>query len=282
MPCRAQVVLLGDAFDTRPFRLAWPPGTAIYLVAPLEAHAAAEAVLASQVRRTIDAVWRPCEGNAELLVRMRAVLGLHGPTCALCDAACQEAVSIAEGLAAAAATSTASTTTTTSPSTSAPTSTPAAAAKGRRPARPPGPRAPPGCLLRRVAVDYQASARASWEPRALRALWHPNTRLPASLAMRVLIGPLLTPANLNPGFACLVASPRVAAWPAAAQPAANRSGAPPLLAPLAEAGFRADRLSVWAVQGLSGLDMDVQVSHKRQRTVGQAVDVGSPGREATP
>lgn len=29
-----QVVLVGDGFDTRPFRLAWPPGTVIYMVAP--------------------------------------------------------------------------------------------------------------------------------------------------------------------------------------------------------------------------------------------------------
>lgn len=43
-----QVVLLVDAFDTRPFRLPWPPGTLLFLVAPGEAHEKAEAVLAQQ------------------------------------------------------------------------------------------------------------------------------------------------------------------------------------------------------------------------------------------
>ncbi|KAG1665995.1 hypothetical protein FOA52_010093 [Chlamydomonas sp. UWO 241] len=40
-----QVVLLGDGFDTRPFRLLWPQGTVIFLVAPSECHELAEAVL---------------------------------------------------------------------------------------------------------------------------------------------------------------------------------------------------------------------------------------------
>ena len=31
-----QVVLLGDGYDTRPFRLPWPPGTVIFLAAPGE------------------------------------------------------------------------------------------------------------------------------------------------------------------------------------------------------------------------------------------------------
>lgn len=43
--CR-QVVLLGDGFDTRPFRLAWPPGTLLFSVAPAEVHEQAEALLA--------------------------------------------------------------------------------------------------------------------------------------------------------------------------------------------------------------------------------------------
>lgn len=42
-----QVVLVGDGMDTRPFRLPWPTGTAIYLVAPGEVHERAEAILAS-------------------------------------------------------------------------------------------------------------------------------------------------------------------------------------------------------------------------------------------
>ncbi|PRW58609.1 S-adenosyl-L-methionine-dependent methyltransferases superfamily [Chlorella sorokiniana] len=38
-----QVVLVGDAFDTRPFRLPWPEGTLLFCVAPTAAHAAADA-----------------------------------------------------------------------------------------------------------------------------------------------------------------------------------------------------------------------------------------------
>lgn len=38
-----QVVLVGDAFDTRPFRLPWPEGTVLFCVAPAAAHAAADA-----------------------------------------------------------------------------------------------------------------------------------------------------------------------------------------------------------------------------------------------
>jgi hypothetical protein len=40
-----QVVLLGDGMDTRPFRLPWPEGTLLFIVAPPEVHELAEAVL---------------------------------------------------------------------------------------------------------------------------------------------------------------------------------------------------------------------------------------------
>lgn len=40
-----QIVLIGDAFDTRPFRLPWPEGTVLFCVAPAAAHAAAESAL---------------------------------------------------------------------------------------------------------------------------------------------------------------------------------------------------------------------------------------------
>ncbi|KAL6775984.1 hypothetical protein ACKKBG_A19330 [Auxenochlorella protothecoides x Auxenochlorella symbiontica] len=42
-----QVVLLGDAMDTRPFRLDWPSGIVFYLVAPTEAHSVAASALAA-------------------------------------------------------------------------------------------------------------------------------------------------------------------------------------------------------------------------------------------
>lgn len=38
-----QVVLVGDAFDSRPFRLPWPEGTVLFCVAPAAAHAVADA-----------------------------------------------------------------------------------------------------------------------------------------------------------------------------------------------------------------------------------------------
>ncbi|KAF5839045.1 leucine carboxyl methyltransferase-domain-containing protein [Dunaliella salina] len=46
-----QVVLLGDALDTRPFRTLWPKGTMFFLVAPAEAHRVADKVLKEQGAR---------------------------------------------------------------------------------------------------------------------------------------------------------------------------------------------------------------------------------------
>lgn len=45
------MVLVGDAFDTRPFRLPWPEGTVIFCAAPAAAHAAAEAAFKAQGAR---------------------------------------------------------------------------------------------------------------------------------------------------------------------------------------------------------------------------------------
>lgn len=45
------MVLVGDAFDTRPFRLPWPEGTVIFCAAPTAAHAAAEAAFKAQGAR---------------------------------------------------------------------------------------------------------------------------------------------------------------------------------------------------------------------------------------
>ena len=45
-----QVVLIGDGLDTRPFRLPWPPGTVIFLLASTQAHAETKALL--KVRTT--------------------------------------------------------------------------------------------------------------------------------------------------------------------------------------------------------------------------------------
>lgn len=48
-----QVVLLGDGMDTRPYRLPWPAGTVLYIVAPPEVHDRAEAVLEQQGARVL-------------------------------------------------------------------------------------------------------------------------------------------------------------------------------------------------------------------------------------
>lgn len=40
-----QIVLVGSGYDTRPFRLPWPTGTVLYLVASPESHEMAEALL---------------------------------------------------------------------------------------------------------------------------------------------------------------------------------------------------------------------------------------------
>ncbi len=44
-------MLLGDGMDSRPFRLPWPPGTLLYVVAPPEVHELAEAVLSQAEAR---------------------------------------------------------------------------------------------------------------------------------------------------------------------------------------------------------------------------------------
>ncbi|KAI3433309.1 hypothetical protein D9Q98_003127 [Chlorella vulgaris] len=46
-----QVVLVGDAFDTRPFRLPWPEGTILFCVAPAEAHQQAKEAFKAQGAR---------------------------------------------------------------------------------------------------------------------------------------------------------------------------------------------------------------------------------------
>lgn len=40
-----QVVLVGCGLDTRPFRLPWPSGTVVFLLAPADVHAAAAVAL---------------------------------------------------------------------------------------------------------------------------------------------------------------------------------------------------------------------------------------------
>lgn len=54
-----QVVLLGCGFDTRPFRLPWPSGTMLFLLAPAQVHEAAVAAL-SRAPNGIPKVPRGC------------------------------------------------------------------------------------------------------------------------------------------------------------------------------------------------------------------------------
>ncbi|KXZ54150.1 hypothetical protein GPECTOR_5g249 [Gonium pectorale] len=145
-----QVVLVGDAMDTRPYRLPWPPGTAIFLVAPPEAHAAAEAALRSEAAAAI---------TAKLLAETTATTG---PA----EAAAAEAES-------------------------------ASSSSG-------------GGILDGEAAN------------------------PRALSMRPVRARFSAPSPCPQG------------------------GCPSLLAALAAAGFRADRLSVWGLQGLEGLELKQQ------------------------
>lgn len=77
-----QVVLFGDGMDTRPYRLPWPAGTVIYMVAPPEVHDRAEAVLEQRDARVL----RGClvkRVRVDLKVRVVycAAMLLH-PSCA--------------------------------------------------------------------------------------------------------------------------------------------------------------------------------------------------------
>ncbi|GIL69823.1 hypothetical protein Vretimale_10127 [Volvox reticuliferus] len=172
-----QVVLLGDAMDTRPLRLPLAPGTAIFMVAPEAAHAAAAAALASK-----DAVAIADAVSASVSERTTTNRG---------DSAAAED-NDAGGSAAAAAVVAAAT-------GGDSEGQGVALGRDRRPIGPAsgrfrsqlrGPRPPPGCLLRRVSLEFQAGADFSALPDALAAV-----------------------------------------------------------------GFRADRLSIWAVQGLEGLGL---------------------------
>jgi hypothetical protein len=128
-----QVVLLGDGFDTRPFRLPWPPGTVLFVVAPPEAHERAEALLSAR------------DGGA--------------------------------------------------------------------------PRVERGCLLRRVDLNLAAASAPA------------------------------------PAAAAAAPAGGLAATAAAAATAAPAAPASILLAQLERAGFRGDRLSLWALQGLHGQEL---------------------------
>eukprot|EP00198_Chlamydomonas_reinhardtii_P005699 XP_001695035.1 predicted protein [Chlamydomonas reinhardtii] len=174
-----QVVLLGDALDSRPYRLPWPPGTALYLVAPREAHAAAEAALAS-------------EAAAAIAAAVAAATTVSPPTSTSSSASSSASTGPATTTTSAAAYVDADA----DAAASAPAASGAKAKAGVRAAkRPAGPRPPPGCLLRRVCVDLRPVAGG---------------------------------------------------------------GAPDLLGPLTAAGFRGDRLSVWGLQGIAGLELDQQ------------------------
>ncbi|GAX83986.1 hypothetical protein CEUSTIGMA_g11411.t1 [Chlamydomonas eustigma] len=74
-----QVVLLADGMDTRPFRMNWPEGTIMFLIAPSECHELAEAVL-KQVGATVPRGCMLRRVNADLL-RSNATLGSDLEAC---------------------------------------------------------------------------------------------------------------------------------------------------------------------------------------------------------
>ncbi|GIL62985.1 hypothetical protein Vafri_17152 [Volvox africanus] len=178
-----QVVLLGDAMDTRPFRLPLAPGTAIFMVAPEAVHAAAAAALASEDAAAIADAVSAAASEPTSTGRGNSEGPEDGDVGGSAAAPETEAVAAAagggsEGQGLALGRDRKST----------------GLVSGRQRNRLRGPRPPPGCLLRRVSLGFQAGADFSALPDALAA-----------------------------------------------------------------AGFRADRLSVWAVQGLEGLGLAYQV-----------------------
>ncbi|KAG2484890.1 hypothetical protein HYH03_016371 [Edaphochlamys debaryana] len=131
-----QVVLVGDAYDTRPYRLPWPPGTALYLAAPAEAHAAAEAALASAEAAAI------------------AVSLLAPPPAAPAAPSASEAAGAGPAAAAAAAGDGPSTSGRGAAAAAVGAKAGAKAGTGRARVRV-GPQPPPGCLVRRVPVELK-------------------------------------------------------------------------------------------------------------------------------
>ncbi|GLI62504.1 hypothetical protein VaNZ11_005160 [Volvox africanus] len=172
-----QVVLLGDAMDTRPFRLPLAPGTAIFMVAPEVAHAAAATALASEDAAAIaDAVSVAASeptstGRGNAAGAENGDVGDSAAAAAAADGGGSEGKGLVLGR----------------------DRRPSGLVSERQRSRLRGPRPPPGCILRRVPLEFQAGADFSALPDALAA-----------------------------------------------------------------AGFRADRLSVWAVQGLEGLGLGYQ------------------------
>eukprot|EP00887_Chlorella_sp_A99_P001824 scaffold19.g1824.t1 len=82
-----QVVLLGNGFDTRPFRLPWPEGTVIYLAAPGEVHEVAERQLAAAAAASPGAPWLARVPRGCLLRRVAADPSLPGALEAALEAA---------------------------------------------------------------------------------------------------------------------------------------------------------------------------------------------------
>ncbi|GLC41902.1 hypothetical protein PLESTB_001045600 [Pleodorina starrii] len=180
-----QVVLLGDAMDTRPYRLPLAPGTAIFMVAPAEAHAAAAAALASEEAAAIaDAVAAAPAASSTAPAAEAAASSSRGGSVAAGGAEGSEGESAAGGQGRGEGEG---------QGTGTATAAGAGGRGGRSRSRLRGPRPPPGCLLRRVSLELQPGGDFSSLPSSLEA-----------------------------------------------------------------AGFRADRLSVWAVQGLAGLGLGEQ------------------------
>jgi hypothetical protein len=184
---------VGDGFDTRPFRLPWPPGTVIFLVAPPESHERAEALLAG------------LEGGAPRVERgcllRRVSLNLGAAAAAAAEAAAAEAGAAEPGAGNAL-----------SPAASSSSSASTAA---RLPPAPP------------IEFDDEAGGSQSY----------------ASSSSAAAASTADSPAAAGTGGG-------TAAGTAALPPAPTV-----LISQLERAGFRQDRLSLWALQGLHGLGL---------------------------
>ncbi len=132
-----QVVLVGDGLDTRPYRLPWPPGTLLFVVAPAEVHAAAEAALATPGALAAAEAAAAAGGAAATAPELAATTTTEAAEAAASGTGAS-GVAGGEGGEAAGP---------------GPEGAKANARRRSAPKRPPGPRPPPGCLLRRVSID---------------------------------------------------------------------------------------------------------------------------------
>ncbi|KAG2453083.1 hypothetical protein HYH02_002415 [Chlamydomonas schloesseri] len=159
-----QVVLLGDALDTRPYRLPWPPGTALFLVAPAQAHAAAEAALASQAAADIAAAVAAETTVPASPTSSSSSSAASSSSSSAASSSSSSSTSASSGAAAPGSDSAEAASTAAAVSPAGGRAKATAKAGGRAAKRPAGPRPPPGCLVRRVSVDLRPAPGGGGAP----------------------------------------------------------------------------------------------------------------------